>query len=359
MKKVALLHYWLTNMRGGENVFAEFCRLFPEGDIFTHAWNPEKMGAPFNTHKITETFIGSLPGARNNCQKFLPLMPLALQRLDLSGYELILSSESGPVKGVRKAPGARHVCYCHSPMRYLWDMYDDYYKAAGPLEKVAMRLFRDPLRKYDLKSAEGVDHFIANSRFIADRIKRIYRRDSEVIHPPVDTDFYTPGAGDVRKDYYLFAGQLISYKRPDLAMRACMKMKRKLVLVGDGSMRAALETEADPSLITFAGRADRDNLRRYYAEARALIFPGIEDFGIVPLEAQGVGTPVIALGAGGALETVLDHRTGVFFPAPEVNSLCEAIEEFEKQKFDSEEAIRHARTFHTSVFLDKIRKAVQ
>jgi len=359
MKKVALLHYWLTNMRGGENVFAEFCRLFPEGDIFTHAWNPEKMGAPFNTHKITETFIGSLPGARNNCQKFLPLMPLALQRLDLSGYDLILSSESGPVKGVRKAPGARHVCYCHSPMRYLWDMYDDYYKAAGPLEKVAMRLFRDPLRKYDLKSAEGVDHFIANSHFIADRIKRIYQRNSEVIHPPVDTDFYTPGAGDVRKDYYLFAGQLISYKRPDLAMRACMKMKRKLVLVGDGSMRVALEAEADPSLITFAGRADRDNLRRYYAEARALIFPGIEDFGIVPLEAQGVGTPVIALGAGGALETVLDHRTGVFFPAPEVNSLCEAIEEFEKQKFDSEEAIRHARTFHTSIFLDKIRKAVQ
>ncbi len=359
MKKVALLHYWLTNMRGGENVFAEFCRLFPEGDIFTHAWNPEKMGAPFNSHKITETFIGSLPGARNNCQKYLPLMPLALRRLDLSGYDLILSSESGPVKGVRKAPGARHVCYCHSPMRYLWDMYDDYYKAAGPLEKIAMRTFRDPLRKYDLKSAEDVDHFIANSRFIANRIKRIYRRDSEVIHPPVDTDFYKPGAEDVRKDYYLFAGQLISYKRPDLAMRACMKMKRKLVLVGDGSMRTALEAEADPSLITFAGRADRETLRRYYAEARALIFPGIEDFGIVPLEAQGVGTPVIALGAGGALETVIDHRTGVFFPAPEVNSLCEAMEEFEKQKFDSEEAIRNARTFHTSVFLDKIRKAVQ
>ncbi len=359
MRKVALLHYWLTNMRGGENVFAEFCRMFPEGDIFTHAWNPEKMGAPFNTHKITETFIGSLPGARNNCQKYLPLMPFALKKLDLSGYDLILSSESGPIKGVRKDSGTRHICYCHTPMRYLWDMYDDYFKAAGPLEKIAMRTFRGPLRKYDLRSAESVDHFIANSRFVAERIKRIYHRDSEVIYPPVDVDYYAPRAGDVRKDYYLFAGQLIPYKRPELAMRACMKMNRKLVLVGDGSMRARLEAEADPALITFAGRAERERLRQFYAEARGLIFPGIEDFGIVPLEAQGLGTPVIALGEGGALETVIDHRTGVFFPIPEVNSLCEAIEEFEKQNFDREELMRHARTFHTNVFLEKIRKAVQ
>ncbi len=359
MKKIALLHYWLTNMRGGENVFAEFCKMFPEGDIFTHAWNPERMGAPFNVHKVTETFIGSLPGARNNCQKYLPLMPLALKRLDLSGYDLILSSESGPVKGVRKDANARHICYCHTPMRYLWDMFDDYYRAAGPLEKMAMRLFREPLRKYDLRSAESVDLFIANSRFVAERIRRIYHRDSEVIYPPVDVDFYAPGAGDVRKDYYLFAGQLISYKRPELAMRACMKMNRKLVMVGDGSMRARLEAEADPALITFAGRAERERLRQFYAEARGLIFPGIEDFGIVPLEAQGVGTPVIALGAGGALETVIDHRTGVFFLQPDVPSLCEAIEEFEKQNFDREQIIRHARTFHTDIFLDKIRKAVQ
>jgi len=243
-------------------------------------------------------------------------------------------------------------------MRYLWDMFDDYYQAAGPVEKIAMKLFKNPLRKYDLRSAEGVDLFIANSRFVADRIQRIYHRDSIVIHPPVDVDFYAPRAGDVRKDYYLFAGQLISYKHPELAMRACMKMNRKLVIVGDGPMRARLEAEADGS-ITFAGRADREHLRQFYAEAKGLIFPGIEDFGIVPLEAQGLGTPVLALGIGGALETVLDHRTGVFFRQGEVPSLCEAIEEFEKLNFEREQIIRHARTFHTGLFIDKIRKAVQ
>ena len=185
MEKVALLHYWLTNMRGGENVLAEFCRLFPDADIFTHAWNPEKVREPFASHRITETFIGRLPLARRKCQMYLPLMPSALARLDLSGYDLILSSESGPIKGIRKPAGARHVCYCHTPMRYIWDMYEDYYQAAGFGGRIAMRLFRDFMRRYDLRSAESVDMFLANSRFVAERIKRIYGRDSTVVYPPV------------------------------------------------------------------------------------------------------------------------------------------------------------------------------
>ena len=359
MKKVALIHYWLTNMRGGENVTAEFCKLFPEADIFTHAWNPEKVKEPFNTHKITESFIAGLPLARKKCQIYLPLMPSALARLDFSGYDLILSNESGPSKGIHKPSGTRHVCYCNTPMRYVWDMFDDYYNAAGIGGKIAMKIFKNYMRKYDLRSAENVDQFMANSNFVAERIKRIYGRDSIVVYPPVDTDYFVPKETDEPKDYYLAAGQLISYKRPELALRACMKMHRKLVLVGDGPMRPQLEKEAagNPDIV-FAGRADRERLRQYYAEAKGLIFPGIEDFGIVPLESQSVGVPVIALGIGGALETVDAGKTGVFFPEPEVDSLCRAIEEFESRKFDKQSIIDHAQQFHRDVFVRKIRKVL-
>lgn len=357
MPKTALLHYWLTNMRGGENVVAEFCRIFPDADIFTHAWNPDQVKEPFNSHRITETFIGKLPRARKNCQVYLPLMPAALARLDLSGYDLILSSESGPAKGIRKPAGARHVCYCHTPMRYVWDMFDDYYRNTGFAGKIAMLAFKNYLRSYDLRSAESVDQFIANSAFVAERIKRIYGHESVVIHPPVDTDYFVRKPDDETKDYYLFAGQLIAYKRPDLALQACRKMHRKLVLVGDGPMRRQLEQEAagDPDIV-FAGRAEKPQLRKYYAEAKALIFPGVEDFGIVPVESQSVGVPVIALGAGGALETVAADKTGVFFPEPTVDSLCHAMEEFESRRFDREAITAHAREFHREVFLRKMRE---
>lgn len=359
MSKTALIHYWLTNMRGGENVFAEFCKLFPDADIFTHAWNPEKVREPFNTHKITETFISRLPFARTKCQIYLPLMPAALKSLDLSGYDLILSSESGPSKGIRKPAGTRHVCYCNTPMRYVWDMFDDYYRATGIGGKIAMLMFRNYLRKYDLKSAENVDQFLANSGFVAERIKRIYGRDSIVVYPPVDTDYFVCDPADEPKDYYLVAGQLISYKRPELALRACLRMNRKIVFVGDGPMRPVLEKEAagNPNVI-FAGRTPRPRLRQYYAEARALIFPGIEDFGIVPLESQSVGVPVIALGIGGALETVAEGKTGVFFPEPTVDSLCHAIEDFESRSFDKQAIIQHARGFHRDVFVRKMREVL-
>ncbi|MBQ9336687.1 MAG: glycosyltransferase [Lentisphaeria bacterium] len=210
-----------------------------------------------------------------------------------------------------------------------------------------------------MRSAESVDQFIANSAFVAERIKRIYGRDSVVVHPPVDTDYFVREPGDEAKDYYLFAGQLIAYKRPDLALRACLKMHRKLVLVGDGPMRAALEKEAagDPGIV-FAGRAERPQLRKYYAEAKGLIFPGVEDFGIVPVEAQSVGVPVVALGAGGALETVVADKTGLFFPEPTVDSLCHALEEFESRRFDPETVIAHAREFHRDIFVRKIREVL-
>ena len=359
MSKVALLHYWLTNMRGGENVLAEFCALYPRADIYTHAWNPAVAAMPFGGHRVVESFIGRLPGARRGCQKYLPLMPMALRRWDLHDYDLILSSESGPVKGVEKAPGAVHVCYCHTPMRYLWDMYADYYARAGWGGKLGMKLFTKYLRRYDLASADKVDYFIANSRFVADRIWRLYGRESAVIHPPVDTEAFSPAAAP-KGDYYLFVGQLTGYKRPDLAVAACLRLNRKLVLVGDGEAAGELKRMAAGNKnIVFEGRADRWRLRSLYAGARALLFPGVEDFGIVPLEAQASGTPVVAFEAGGALETVKSEETGVFFSKPTADSLAAALELCEGTSWKTETLVMQAARFGRERFRREIAAFIQ
>ena len=332
--KTALLHYWLTNVRGGEKVLAALGEMFPGADVFTHAYVPENMEGMFDGRKVTESFIARLPLGRRHPQAYLPLMPAATRALQLDGYDLIVSSESGPIKGIRKPKGARHVCYCHTPMRYLWDMHDEYYRMAGPCGKLSMKLFTSYLRREDLKSAESVDTFVANSAFVAERIKRIYGRDSAVVHPPVDVEFYgncTRDAGD----YYLFAGAPVKYKRLDLARAACERLGRRLVVVGGGGFT-------------------REELRSAYAGARALLFPGLEDFGIVPVEAQAAGVPVIAFRGGGALETVRDGETGVFFDRQDVESLCGAIEECEGRRWDSNACRINARRFSKQVFLDRM-----
>jgi len=332
--KTALLHYWLTNVRGGEKVLAALGKIFPEADVFTHAYVRGNMEEMFNGRKVTESFIARLPLGRRHPQAYLPLMPAATRALKLDGYDLIVSSESGPIKGIRRPKGARHVCYCHTPMRYLWDMYDEYFRTAGIGGKLAMKLFTPYLRREDLKSAESVDEFVANSTFVAERIKRIYGRESVVVHPPVDVEFF----GDCARgsgDYYLFAGAPVKYKRLDLARAACTRLGRRLVVAGGGGFT-------------------RDELRALYAGAKALLFPGIEDFGIVPVEAQAAGCPVIAYGAGGALETLVEGRTGIFFKEQTVESLCAAIEEFESLQLDAVVCRENARRFAESVFIDKM-----
>ena len=341
--KTALLHYWLTNMRGGEKVLAALGKMFPEADIFTHAYLPSSVSC-LKSHRVHESFIAQLPLGRKHPQAYLPLMPLATRALKLDGYDLIISSESGPIKGIRKPKGARHVCYCHTPMRYLWDMHDDYYRDAGLGGKLAMRFFTPYLRKEDLKSAESVDQFIANSHFVAERIKRIYGRDSVVVHPPVDVDFFSASIKQSnnqtikQSSYYLFAGANVKYKRLDLVEAACAKMGRRLVVA--------------------KGVSDEE-LRSLYAGARALIFPGLEDFGIVPVEAQAAGTPVIAFGKGGALETVRDGETGIFFQKQSVESLCAAIEEFESKNFSLEKCKENAKRFSILSFSDGIRSVLK
>lgn len=331
--KTALLHYWLTCVRGGEKVLAALAEIYPDAPIYTHAYFSRGMGGLFEGRIVRESFIASLPCGRRRPQAYLPLMPLASRRFDLGEFDLVVSSESGPVKGIRKRAGQRHICYCHTPMRYLWDMQSDYYRAASFAGKCAMKLFTPYLRREDLKSAESVDVFVANSRFVAERIKRIYARDAAVVHPPVAVPPHLPPAPP-QKDFYLVAGQLVPYKRADVAVDACIRAGRKLVVAGAGPMEMALRKRAAGCAnIVFTGRVCDGELWRLYAGARALLFPGIEDFGIVPVEAQAAGTPVIAFGVGGALETVQDGATGIFFHAQTPESLANAMEEFESRVF--------------------------
>ena len=356
--KTALLHYWLTNMRGGEKVLAALGEMLPDADIFTHAYIPSKL-PEFSRFNVKESFIARLPFGRKHPQAYLPLMPLATRSLNLEQYDLIVSSESGPIKGIRKPPDARHICYCHTPMRYLWDMYDDYYRSAGIVGKVAMKTFTKYLRQEDLKSAESVDEFIANSAFVAKRIKRIYGCESTVIHPPVDVNYFwensiAPLSINLEpKSYYLYAGELRDYKRPDLAVDACMKMRRKLVIVGNGKMGDKLKKHVGQSReIVFMGRVSDAELRTVFSSARALLFPGIEDFGIVPVESQAAGIPVIARAEGGALETVVDGSTGLFFQEDSVSDLCAAIERFESMSWSPDACRSNATRFSAEKFAE-------
>lgn len=355
-------------------MLAALGEMLPEADIFTHAFGlgmrekgegrrDEGEGTSWKGHRVTESFIARLPLGRRHPQAYLPLMPAATRSLNLDGYDLIVSSESGPIKGIRKPAGARHICYCHTPMRYVWDMYDDYYRASGVGGKIAMKLFTPYMRREDLKSADSVDTFVANSAFVAERIRRIYGRDSVVVHPPVDVEFFAGESGALpqsfpfeTKSYYLYAGELRDYKRPDLAVEACLKMNRKLVVVGNGKMRDALARRAaGRGDIVFLGRVSDDELRGVYSNAKALLFPGIEDFGIVPVEVQAAGVPVVAFSKGGALETVVDGQTGTFFTQATSASLCEAIEHFEKVQWDGARCRINAKRYSKENFLMRMQ----
>ncbi|MDY0041856.1 MAG: glycosyltransferase [Desulforhabdus sp.] len=358
--KVALLHYWLVKMRGGEKVLKEICTLFPAAPIFTHAYDPEGVDPVFHAHRVQCSFLGRMPLAKTCYTHYLPLMPLATRLLDVKGYDLIISSESGPIKGIQKSSSTVHICYCHTPMRYIWDMYDDYFEHAGFAERMFMNTLKGYLRRTDLMSAESVDHFVANSEFVAERIQRIYGRSSTVIYPPVDIELFENTTCREKEDYYLLAGHLTHYKRPDIAVKAFNRNGKKLVVVGIGEEWGRLRKIAGRN-ISFVGSVDDEELRRLYTGAKALIFPGIEDFGIVPVEAQACGTPVIAYKKGGALETVLADKTGLFFPEQTAESLCGAIEEFESKEgiFECYLLREHARRFSSHCFRERFAAFVR
>ena len=322
--RVAIVHYWLLNQRGGEAVLEALCRLLPDADLFTLFYDPQRVSPAIRERHITASFLNPL---RRHYRALLPFMPMALEHFDLRGYDLVISSESGPAKGVLVPSGARHICYCHTPMRYLWDLYPAYLHewTHSPWKRAMMAPVANYLRLWDYASAARVDQFVANSLNVSRRIWRCYRRQSQVIHPPVAVETFYWRAPE---DYYLIVSELVPYKRVDTAVRLFSRTGRKLRVVGDGPELANLTSLARAN-IEFCGRVSAEELRELYARCRAFILPGEEDFGITPVEALASGKAVIALGRGGVLESA-PPEGGIFYTEPDERQLEDAIGRFEK-----------------------------
>lgn len=341
--KVAIVHYWLVGMRGGEAVLEVLCEMFPQAVIYTHVYNPEKISETIKKHEIKTSFINSLPMSISQYQKYLPLMPGALAELDLTEFDLVISSESGPAKGVVTNPNATHLCYVHSPMRYIWDQYHVYKQQTSWLAKLYLRLFVGKLRAWDTMSANSVDIFIANSNYVSNRIKKYYRRESVVINPPVDVNTFSPLIESRVEEYYLWVGELVSYKRPDIVIEAFNQNKKRLLVVGDGSCRSELQKKANDN-IKFVGRISTREVKQHLSKCKALVFPGVEDFGIVPVEVLASGRPVIAYGEGGVLDSVQNGVNGILYHDNTSRGLSDAIELFEQSAVSGKKPIRIAET---------------
>ena len=324
--RVAIVHYWLLGMRGGESVVESLCRMLPEADIFTLFYDPARVSETIRSHRVTASYLNPL---RRHYRALLPLMPSALESFDLRGYDLVISSESGPAKGVITQAATRHICYCHTPMRYLWELYPAYLNewTHSSFKRMLMCPVARNLRLWDFASAARVDGFVANSENVRRRIWKTYRRESMVVHPPVavETFFHRPP-----EDYFLIASELVPYKRLDYAIRHFSQTGRKLRLAGDGPEYRSLKRQAGTS-VEFCGRVSADDLRELYARSRALIVPGEEDFGITMVEALASGKPILALGRGGACEIVSreDFCGGILYPAPTAEDLDDALKRFE------------------------------
>ena len=358
--KTAIVHYWLVNMRGGEKVIEALLEMFPQADIFTHVYNPKAFSAPIKDRRVFTSRINRLPLAKKFYQLYMPLMPKALMDFDLQNYDLVISSESGPAKGVVPNPSAFHICYCHSPMRYLWDMYHEYFKGTNTIVRFFMKRLIPELRNWDISSANLVDCFVTNSSYVAKRVKRYYNRESVIVHPPVNIEKFLTQKRNP-KDYYLFFGQLTGYKRADLAINACIKSGRKLIVAGSGAKKKDIKKYEKTGFVTFKGKVSDNDACGLFAGARALLFPGIEDFGIIPVEANAAGCPVIAYRDGGVLDSIKEGVTGLFFDEQTTDSLIQAMEKFETctEQFNDRIAFNeHVQKFSRNVFKEKITNII-
>ena len=359
--RIAIVHHWFVTRGGGERVAECLGSLFPEAEIFTLLATERGLPDGLRGRKIHTSFLQHVPFAASYHRHMMPLYAKATESLDVRGYDLVISSDSGPVKGVRVDPGAVHICYCHSPMRYLYDGYDAYRGQMGAVTRAIFTRAAIPLRQWDIDAAQRVTHFLANSRYVADRIRRCYGRESTVIYPPIDVD---RGSTSAAGDHYLCAGRLVGYKRTELIVEACQRLGRRLRIAGTGPEEGTLRRLAGGD-VTMLGEVSTDALWNEYAGCRALLFAADEDFGMVPLEAQACGRPVVAYGWGGSLETVRGtepDRTGIFFAEQSVTSLVRGIEEFEAAdaagSFDAKVIREWADGFRTEVFLARVREFV-
>ncbi len=360
--RTALVHYWFLGRTGGERVCEALCRVLDQPDIFCLIADRDRSGPVIGKHLLRTSFLQHLPLSHTHYRWYAGLYPLAASRMNLSAYDLVVTSDAFVMKGVRTRPGAKHICYCHTPMRHAWHMYHQHRQDTGILHRLAFSLIMGYLRAFDRKAAAGVTAFIANSRYVQARIRRYYGRRSTVIHPPVEVERFSlnpeTGNADIAEpDYYLVISRLVPYKRVDLAVRCCTELERRLLVVGTGPEATRLRKMAGPCVRFMNEMSDQD-IARLYAGCRALIFPGEEDFGIVPVEAMACGRPVIAFGRGGACETVMDNRTGILFPEQSPASLAEAVRRFEADpsRFVPSEIRRHAQNFSVERFCAQMRE---
>ncbi|MCW9712609.1 glycosyltransferase [Aliifodinibius salicampi] len=350
---IDLLHHWLVSMRGGEKVLEQFSTMFPSADIHTLVAVEKNISRELQQHLIRTTSLGKLPGVKRYYKSLLPLYPMAIRNHRVES-DFILSSDASLIKGVGQPDDVPHVCYCHSPPRYLWDMQEEYLQRMNPFSAQVLKRLTPYLRKFDLEGAAKVDHFLANSKFVQKRIKRIYNRESTVIYPPVDLSEFS--YKHPQEEYYLMVSALVPYKRVGLAVQAFNELEKPLVIIGSGSEKERLEQMAGDN-ISFLGSQPFEVLKEHYELCRAFIFPGVEDFGITPLEAQASGKAVIAYKEGGALETVQEDETGLFFEEQTPEALIEAVKRFEKieKQFDRERCRENASRFSPERFRSAIK----
>lgn len=351
---VVLVHDWLIHMRGGEKVLEALSELYPEAEIYTLFYHREKLSPHLKTRRIRASFLHYLPGIRRYYRWLLPILPFAIRTLNLPKADLVISSSHCVAKAVRIPKGAKHVCYCHTPMRYLWGYEDEYFQKFPPVLRQLISLILHGLRMWDRHSNDKVNLFVSNSENVRYRIQRFYQREAVVVYPPVDLSNFRPGG--TKKNYYLIVSAFVPYKRVDLAIDAFNGWDRELIVVGSGPLEKQYRKLAKTQNIRFTGSITGEQLQRYYREAKAVLFPTDEDFGIVPLEAQACGTPVIAYAKGGALESV---RTGVFFESQTPESLRAAVEKFEGGDYPVDGISAKVSTFSADRFKTQIQRIIR
>lgn len=353
--KVAIIHDWLTIYGGAESIIRILHDMFPEAPIYTTVYDPDGMPEDFRRMDIRPSFLQKFPMAKKKYTSYLPFMPLAFEQFDLSEYDLVISSNTSCSKGVLTGAGTLHICYCNTPMRYGWDFFHEYRSGKGKLARPLISIMMHYIRMWDRLSADRVDTFIANSHNVARRIRKHYRRDSAVIYPPVRTSRFQPSSRD--DGFYLVVSRLVPYKRIDLVAEAFTRLGLPLVIIGAGSQYKEIAAKSGAN-VKLAGRLDDDQVLDYMSRCRAFLFPGEEDFGITPIEAEACGKPVIAYGRGGALETVVEEETGVFFYEQTVEAVMEAVRRFEGMEFDAQKIRAQAEKFSEERFYRELKEFI-